>query len=123
MLRNSTHCKEVNKGPLLNLSEASMRVSQPVLGSVSLLIMLTVTAMALRLNAQVETGQIAGTVMDQTGAAVPNAAVTIKDLSTNTVRSTVSSESGAYVVPGLEPAIYQVRLSPAASNPLLPRPK
>ncbi len=32
--------------------------------------------------AQVETGQIAGTVMDQTGAAVPNATVAIKNLST-----------------------------------------
>ena len=96
-----------------------MRVSQPVLGSVSLFIMLTVTAMALRLNAQVETGQIAGTVMDQTGAAVPNAAVTIKDLSTNTVRSTVSSESGAYVVPGLEPAIYQVRVISSSFKPFV----
>ena len=49
-------------------------------------------------SAQVETGQIAGTVMDQTGAAVPNAAVAIKNLSTNTVRNTVSSSSGAYLV-------------------------
>ena len=37
--------------------------------------------------AQVETGQIAGTVMDQTGATVPNAAVAINNLSTNTVRT------------------------------------
>jgi hypothetical protein len=96
-----------------------MRVSKPILGSVSLLIMLTLTAMALRLNAQVETGQIAGTVMDQTGAAVPNAAVTIKDLSTNAVRSTVSSESGAYMVPGLEPAIYQVRVISSSFKPFI----
>ena len=96
-----------------------MRVSKSIPGSVFLLIMLTLTAMALRLNAQVETGQIAGTVMDQTGAAVPNAAITIKDLGTNTVRSTVSSESGAYMVPGLEPAIYQVRVISSSFKPFV----
>jgi hypothetical protein len=62
-------------------------------------------------SAQVETGQIAGTVMDQTGAAVPDVVVAIKNLSTNTVRNTVSSSSGAYLVLGLEPAIYQVTVS------------
>ena len=61
--------------------------------------------------AQVETGQIAGTVMDQTGAAVPNATVAIRNLSTNSGRNTVSSETGAYLVPGLEPAIYQVSVN------------
>ena len=62
-------------------------------------------------SAQVETGQIAGTVVDLTGAVVPNAAVTIQNLSTNTVRNTVTSASGTYLVPGLEPAIYQVTVS------------
>jgi len=62
-------------------------------------------------SAQVETGQIAGTVMDQTGAAVPDAAVAIKNLSTNTVRNTVSSPSGAYLIVGLEPGIYQVTVN------------
>src|ERR1700733_534615 len=41
---------------------------------------------AAQLIGQVETGQIAGTVMDQTGAAVPDAIVAITNLSTNTVR-------------------------------------
>jgi hypothetical protein len=62
-------------------------------------------------SAQVETGQIAGTVMDATGAAVPDAAVAVKNLSTNTVRRAVSSSSGAYLVLGLEPDIYQVTVS------------
>jgi Carboxypeptidase regulatory-like domain/TonB dependent receptor len=62
-------------------------------------------------SAQVETGQIAGTVIDQTGAAVPDAAVAIKNLSTDTERNTVSSSSGAYLVLGLEPDIYQVTVS------------
>ena len=62
-------------------------------------------------SAQVETGQIAGTVVDQTGAAVPDAIIAIRNLSTNTVRHTVSSSTGAYQVLGLEPSIYQVTVS------------
>ena len=69
--------------------------------------------------AQVETGQIAGTVMDQTGAAVPKAAVAIMNLSTNTVRNTVSSPSGAFLVLGLEPAIYQVTVSSNSFKPFV----
>jgi hypothetical protein len=62
-------------------------------------------------TAQVETGQIAGAVVDQSGAAVPDAVIAIKNLSTNTVRNTVSSSSGAFLVLGLEPDIYQVTVS------------
>ena len=47
-------------------------------------------------SAQLETGQISGTVLDQTGAAVPGASVAIKNLGTNSVRNTVSSPTGAY---------------------------
>ncbi|HTW81016.1 MAG TPA: carboxypeptidase regulatory-like domain-containing protein [Terracidiphilus sp.] len=88
-----------------------MRIPKSISSSVSLCILLTLTVMASTLKAQLETGQIAGTVMDQTGAAVPNAVIAVNNLSTNTVRNTVSSSSGAYLVPGLEPDIYQVTVS------------
>ncbi len=65
-------------------------------------------------SAQLETGQIAGTVMDQTGAAVPDATISVKNLSTNTVRNAVTSSSGAYLVLGLEPDIYQVTVNSIA---------
>ena len=90
-------------GQLWNRSK-SLTVLVPVV-----LVLLSVCGVVA--SAQVETGQIAGTVVDLTGAAVPNAAVAIQNLSTNTVRNTVTSESGAYLVPGLEPAIYQVTVS------------
>jgi hypothetical protein len=72
-----------------------MRIPKSISSSVFLCIILTVTS---ALRAQLETGQIAGTVMDQTGAAVPNAAIAIKNLSTNMVRYTASS-SGMNSVP------------------------
>lgn len=68
-------------------------------------------------SAQVETGQISGTILDQSGAVISGAHVTVKDLSTNTERSTVSSASGAYLVPGLEPATYQVTVTSGSFKP------
>jgi len=46
-----------------------MRIPKHMLGFVSLGLMLTLAIIALRLNAQVEDGQIAGTVRDQSKAA------------------------------------------------------
>jgi hypothetical protein len=42
-------------------------------------------------NAQVDLGQIAGVVADQSGAVIPGASVTAKNLNTNAQRSTVTS--------------------------------
>lgn len=67
--------------------------------------------------AQVETGQIAGTVMDQSGAVVPNAAVSVKNIGTNYVRTSVSSSTGSYLVTGLEPATYQVTVTSGSFKP------
>ena len=68
-------------------------------------------------SAQVETGQIAGTVLDQTGAAVPGAAVSVKNVGTNSVRNTVSSSTGGYQVTGLEPDTYEVTVTAGAFKP------
>jgi hypothetical protein len=84
-----------NLRPLLTPSEASMRIPKSVSGPVFLCIILTLPS---PLHAQFEIGQIACTVMDQTGAALPNAGVAIENLSTKTVRNSVSSSSGAYPV-------------------------
>jgi hypothetical protein len=52
---------------------------------------------------------IVGTVTDQTGAAVPNAQITITSTDTNQVRHITSNESGQYVVPSLAVGKYEVR--------------
>ena len=46
--------------------------------------------------AQLSTGNISGTVTDQTGGVTPGAAVTIKNLETGVTRSVVANESGRY---------------------------
>ncbi len=68
-------------------------------------------------NAQVETGQIAGTVLDQSGAAVPGATVAVKNVGTNYVRNAVSNSDGAYLVSGLAPSVYEVTVTSSNFKP------
>ena len=57
---------------------------------------------------QTETGQITGAITDQTGAIVPNAAITATNTATGAVRDTTSSSSGDYTVSNLQPGEYLV---------------
>ncbi len=68
-------------------------------------------------RAQLETGQISGTVIDQSGAAVPGATVAAMNVGTNSMRNTVSSSTGAYLITGLEPAVYQVTINSGNFKP------
>jgi len=52
---------------------------------------------------------IVGTVTDQTGAAVPNASITITNTDTGIVRTIVTGGDGQYVVPDLHIGHYLVR--------------
>lgn len=66
---------------------------------------------------QLEGGQIAGTVTDQSGAVIPNAAITAKNNATGAMRSATASADGTYVIVGLEPGTYQVSVSSKAFQP------
>ncbi len=55
-----------------------------------------------------ETGTISGTVTDPTGAVVPGATVSARNLGTNAVRSETSSSGGTYTFTNLQPAQYEV---------------
>ncbi len=57
--------------------------------------------------AQVSTGEIAGTIVDATGAAVPNARISATNAQTNaTVRETVTAADGTYIMTLLPPGSY-----------------
>ncbi|MBO0798220.1 MAG: carboxypeptidase regulatory-like domain-containing protein, partial [Blastocatellia bacterium] len=58
--------------------------------------------------AQTNRGGISGTVSDNSGAAVAGATVIITNLGTNQATKLVTSESGAYNAPSLEPVNYCV---------------
>jgi hypothetical protein len=67
--------------------------------------------------AQVESGQIAGTVTDPSGAVVPDATITVKNLATNAERTARTSSNGEYQLTGLEPATYEVDVSSGNFKP------
>ena len=61
--------------------------------------------------AQVIYGSVYGQVTDSTGAAVPGATITVKDVSKGTSVQVISNASGEYLVPNLIPDVYDVRAS------------
>ncbi len=60
--------------------------------------------------AQAVSGTLLGTVIDNSGAAVPNAQVTITATETGQVQQFKTNESGNYLVPGLQPGNYTVTM-------------
>jgi hypothetical protein len=56
-------------------------------------------------------GAIGGTVMDTSGAAVPGAKVTVKNLGTNAEEVVASDDTGYFRVGKLQPAIYSVTVN------------
>jgi Carboxypeptidase regulatory-like domain len=68
------------------------------------------------LLAQVERGTISGIVRDASGAVVPSAAVTVKNVNTGIVVSVSSNQAGEYVAPNLIPGEYTVTVTQAGFN-------
>ncbi len=83
-----------------------MRSLRPILGSLFLVLAATFAA--------AQTGSIQGTVTDSVGAVVQGAEITVKNLGSNAVRTTTSSGTGAYSVPSLPPAAYDVTVKMAS---------
>ncbi len=74
---------------------------RPILLSVSL---------ATAALAQSPTGTIAGTVLDASGASVPNATVTITNTATNVTQTIHTDSAGRYQQGQLNPGEYQVKI-------------
>jgi hypothetical protein len=62
---------------------------------------------AARLSAQTA-GVVSGHVSDTTGAAIPQATITLKNVATSGVRSTVTTGAGDYTFPDVPPGIYNI---------------
>src|SRR5215813_6735292 len=57
------------------------------------------------------TGKISGTVLDPTGAVVPNAQVVLKDTKTGITKETTSNEGGAFFFPDLANGAYEITVT------------
>lgn len=69
------------------------------------------------LYAQVDTGAILGTVTDSSGAAVPNATVTVQDEKTGLVLQQPAKENGGYTFNALKVGTYTVKVTAAGFEP------
>ncbi|CAN5870005.1 hypothetical protein BH24ACI1_BH24ACI1_01490 [soil metagenome] len=78
--------------------------------SLCLLLVTLFIGSAHQINAQSQAlnGQIEGVVTDATGAAIPNASITIKNNETGSERQVTSDESGVYRAPLLPLGTYQI---------------
>ncbi len=60
-------------------------------------------------HAQVAGATLSGTVTDQSGGVLPQAAISIKNIATGITRSSTTSTAGFYSVPNLLPGTYEIR--------------
>jgi len=91
----------------IKLGESSMR--QRI--ALFLVCMLALWVGTAQLMAQTETGQIAGTVADPSGASVPGATVTVRSVGTGSVRTQPSDSAGVFSITNLQPGIYEVTVT------------
>jgi hypothetical protein len=93
-------------------------------GTGSLLLSLSLLLLcSAELAAQTTTGMIRGRVLNEMGAPVSAAEVVLTNTETGVQRSTLSLETGAYALVGVQPATYelQVRMIGYAAQPQLVR--
>lgn len=76
-----------------------------------LLAVLLLTLAAGQASAQLDTGSIAGTVVDSSGALVPGAEIVAVSPATGTRYSTVSSSTGYYIFPSVRTGTYTLKAS------------
>jgi hypothetical protein len=72
---------------------------------------LALLLLAAPTHAQKSSGQITGTIFDQSGAAMPNIAVTVTQLETNLRREVKTNEDGIYTVPDLPIGTYRLNVT------------
>src|SRR3970040_1024918 len=71
-------------------------------------LLIALTVLAGIGNAQVTTGTILGTARDQTGAVLPGAAITVRNVETGISRTGVTGSRGEYRFPALAVGNYEV---------------
>src|SRR6185503_12762917 len=98
-----------------HLNRSAMRnVLKAVRGVMAIVVLAAIVAPAY---AQGD-ARFSGTVLDQTGAFVPGAMVTVKNQKTGEVRTVTATAEGRYVVPNLKPSVYTITATFGSFQPL-----
>lgn len=82
---------------------------------VILLVLLLFTALG-RSGAQVEKGVITGLIKDNSGAVIPGARISLRNIATGVITSTAADGEGLFVSPPLAPGDYDVKIEAAGFN-------
>ena len=72
-----------------------------------------------RAHAQVSGATVSGTVTDPSGAAVPNAQITVTDVGKQTSRTVTTDSDGFYSVPNLVPGAYDAKVTAAGFSTIV----
>ena len=72
--------------------------------------------LCLRVQAQQPSGSISGLVEDSSGAIIPQARITIKRESTGEIHELAVNAAGLFLLPGLVPDVYQVKVEAGGFN-------
>ncbi|HEY9430213.1 MAG TPA: TonB-dependent receptor [Blastocatellia bacterium] len=76
----------------------------------SLLPLALVCFCSIAMTQELTTGSMVGVVKEESGAIVSGASVTVTNRATGAQRSATSGETGEFSIPGLAPALYNVRV-------------
>src|ERR1700736_2258651 len=89
---------------LVRMFQRKIRILMPVFLTMCVLL-------ASHAYAQTSGATLSGTVTDQSGGVVPQAAISIKNIATGITRASTTSTAGFYSVPNLLPGAYEVKAS------------
>jgi len=78
--------------------------------------LLLAVLVSLPVGAQVAGGALSGTITDPSGAGIPQAQITIKNVATGVERNISTNENGFYTAPNLLPGQYQLTISAKGFN-------
>jgi hypothetical protein len=92
---------------LMNQGAKHMQSFRLLWGSILTMLLCATLALA-------QTGSIQGTVTDSVGAVVQGAEITVRNLGSNATRTATSSGTGAYSIPSLPPAAYDITVKMAS---------
>src|ERR1700680_207526 len=70
-----------------------------------------ILVVSARIYPQVVGATLSGTVTDQSGAVIPNAQVSIKNVATGLARNLAADTAGFYLAPNLLPGNYEITIS------------
>ncbi|MBM3764880.1 MAG: TonB-dependent receptor [Acidobacteria bacterium] len=77
----------------------------------------TLLALALSTAAFAQTAQLTGRILDPSGAAVPGAAIQLRNIANGAERAAESNPAGLYTIPLLNPGVYDITVKHTGFKP------